>query len=131
MKTVLVSAAVIERDGRILVTRRPPGVHLEGYWEFPGGKCGHGERLDRCLARELREELAADVIVGDEIFATTHDYDDRRIELHFLRCRLEGEVAPQLGQELKWIARSELDALQFPPADMELIRMLRTSKSEV
>jgi mutator protein MutT len=131
VKTIIVAAAVIERDGRILVTRRQPGVHLEGHWEFPGGKCDPGEPLDRCLVREIREELAADVTIGDEVLATAHDYDDRRIELHFLLCRLDGEPVPQLGQEMRWVAPSELDVLQFPPADAELIRLLRNSKSEV
>lgn len=124
MTTTVVTAAVIERDGRILVTRRQAGVHLEGYWEFPGGKCDPGEPLDRCLVRELQEELAVDATVGHEIFATTYDYEDRRIELHFLRCRIEGEPAPQLGQEVRWVFRDELATLDFPPADAELIRVL-------
>ena len=59
-RRIVVAAAVIERDGRFLVTRRQAGVHLEGYWEFPGGKCEPGETLDACLARELREELDVD-----------------------------------------------------------------------
>ena len=125
MKTIVVTAAVVERDGRILVTRRQPGVHLEGHWEFPGGKCDPGEALDRCLSRELQEELGVGAVVGEEILATTHDYPDRRVELHFLRCRLTGEPAPQLGQEMRWVSRDELDALQFPPADEELIRLLK------
>ena len=125
MKTIVVTAAVVERDGRILVTRRQPGVHLEGHWEFPGGKCDPGEALDRCLSRELQEELGVGAVVGEEILATTHDYPDRRVELHFLRCRLTGEPAPQLAQEMRWVSRDELDALQFPPADEELIRLLK------
>ena len=79
--TILVAAAVVERDGRILVTKRPAGVHLEGDWEFPGGKCVGGETLEQCLVRELREELDADISVGTELLATSHDYGDRRIEL--------------------------------------------------
>jgi 8-oxo-dGTP diphosphatase len=62
--TIVVTAAVIEREGRVLVTRRQRGVHLAGFWEFPGGKCDPGEPLDRCLARELREELAVDARIG-------------------------------------------------------------------
>ena len=88
----------------LLVTRRQKGVHLEGYWEFPGGKCDAGESLAACLARELREELAVDARVGEEIFTTTHTYPDRRVELHFLRCELHGEPLPQLGQEMRWVA---------------------------
>ena len=124
MTTIVVAAAVIERDDRFLVTRRQTGVHLAGYWEFPGGKCHLGETHAACLARELREELGVDVTVGEELFATTHEYPERRVELHFLRCELLGDPAPQVGQEMRWVARDELSALRFPPADGELIGLL-------
>jgi len=124
MTTVVVTAAIVERGGRYLVTRRQPGVHLEGHWEFPGGKCLIGETLADCMARELREELAVDAVVGPELMATTHEYADRRIELHFLSCRLDGDPAPQQGQEMRWVARDDLPSLTFPPADEELIRFL-------
>jgi mutator protein MutT len=123
----VVTAAVIERDGRFLITRRQKGVHLEGYWEFPGGKCDPGEPLDACLTRELAEELAVSATVGEEIFATTHAYPERSVELHFMRCEIAGEPAPQLGQEMRWVDRRELAALEFPPADKELIEILTGS----
>jgi len=124
MTTIVVTAAVIERGDRFLVTKRQQGVHLAGHWEFPGGKCEPGESLGACLARELREELYVDVAVRDELFTTTFDYPDRRVELHFLRCDLLGEPAPQLGQDTRWVSRRELTALEFPPADAELIQLL-------
>ena len=124
MTAIVVTAAIIERDGHFLVTRRQPGAHLEGYWEFPGGKCEPGETLASCLARELKEELDVDVHVGAEIFMTMHEYPERFVELHFLRCELIGEPAPQIGQRLAWAAREELARLSFPPADAELIRLL-------
>jgi 8-oxo-dGTP diphosphatase len=124
MTTVVVAAAVIERDDRFLVTRRQHGVHLEGYWEFPGGKCDEGESLSACLERELREELDVSARAGDEILVTGHNYPDRRIELHFLRCELLGEPRPQLGQDMRWVTRAELVTLEFPPADAELIEIL-------
>jgi mutator protein MutT len=127
MTPTVVAAAVVEHDGRFLVTRRPQGVHLEGCWEFPGGKCNAGESLDRCLARELREELDVDVRIGSEIFTVTHAYPDRTVEMHFFRCDLQGEPRPQLGQELRWVSQSELGELEFPPADAELIRTLQSS----
>jgi len=127
MISIVVTAAVVDRDGRFLVTRRQKGVHLEGYWEFPGGKCDAGESLDACLARELREELDVEARVGEEIFTTTHAYPDRRVELHFLQCELQGEPQPQLGQDMRWVGRDELATLDFPPADAELIRLLRHS----
>jgi 8-oxo-dGTP diphosphatase len=123
---IVVAAAVIERDGAFLLTRRLRGAHLEGCWEFPGGKCGPREPHAACLAREIAEELDARVRVGREVFATSHSYPDRIVELHFFACDLEGEPRPVLGQEMRWVPRAELGALEFPPADEELIRMLRT-----
>ena len=130
LDTIIVAAAVIERDGRYLITRRQPGVHLAGHWEFPGGKCEPDETLAACLSRELREELGVSIVVGDELLTTTHDYPERRVELHFVRCRLQGEPAPQLGQEMRWTPREELKALEFPAADAELIRILTEPKGQ-
>jgi mutator protein MutT len=121
---IVVTAAVIERDGRFLVTRRPRGAHLEGCWEFAGGKCDPGEALDACLAREIVEELGANVRVGSEIYSVTHAYDERVVELHFFACDLEGEPRALLGQEMQWVERDRLSALEFPPADAELIARL-------
>jgi 8-oxo-dGTP diphosphatase len=125
VKTIVVTAAIIRRDGWYLVTRRPPGAHLAGAWEFPGGKCDDGESLAGCMARELDEELGIKVTVGAEVFAITHDYPDRRIELHFFECQTADDPVPQLGQEMRWVAKEDLADLDFPPADAELIRMLR------
>jgi 8-oxo-dGTP diphosphatase len=121
---VVVTAAVIERDDRLLVTRRQQGVHLEGYWEFPGGKCEPGETLSSCLRREILEELDTGITVGAELFSIAHPYPERVVELHFFRCALAGEPRPVLGQEMRWVARAELALLEFPPADAELIRLL-------
>ena len=121
---LVVTAAVVDIDGRLLVTCRQQGVHLEGFWEFPGGKCDRDESLKECLARELLEELDVAVRIGEELFTTTHSYPDHSVELHFFRCELLGEPRPQLGQEMRWVTRQELAALEFPPADAELIRML-------
>ena len=122
--TLVVTAAVIERGGYFLVTKRQGGIHLAGAWEFPGGKCHPGEPLDVCMARELREELAVNAVVGREIFTTKHAYPDRTVELHFLRCTIGGEPVPQQGQSMRWVARRDLATLEFPPADSELIRIL-------
>jgi 8-oxo-dGTP diphosphatase len=124
MITIVVTAAVIERDDRLLVTRRQQGTHLEGYWEFPGGKCDPGETHAACLARELREELGASSAVGAEILSVTHAYPDRTVELHFFRCRLTSEPIPQMGQEMQWVTREQLGSLTLPPADAELVDLL-------
>ena len=123
--TLVVTAAVVEIDGRYLVTRRHEGVHLGGFWEFPGGKCDKDETLKDCLARELLEELDVASRIGEEIFSATHAYPDRSVELHFFRCELLGEPRPVLGQEMQWVRREDLATLEFPPADVELIAILR------
>jgi len=121
---VVVTAAVIERDGAFLLTRRLEGTHLAGLWEFPGGKCHAGEALAASLEREIREELDAGVIVGEEVLATAHAYPDRTIELRFFRCTLASEPRPVLGQQMRWVPRAELASMPLPPADDELVKRL-------
>ena len=121
---IVVTAAVIERDGRYLVTRRLDGTHLAGFWEFPGGKCNHDEPLPACLEREISEELDTNIRIGAEIHHVAHEYPERIVELHFFRCELVGEPRPVLGQEMRWVAQSELASLEFPPADADLIARL-------
>jgi mutator protein MutT len=127
--TVIVVAAVVEEQGRFLVTRRPAGVHLGGMWEFPGGKIDENEGHAAALEREIREELGVDVAVRDLTYETVHAYPDRTVALYFYRCRLLGTPRPLLGQEMRWVAREELASLGFPPADKELIDRLINSPS--
>jgi mutator protein MutT len=124
---VVVVAAVIEERGAFLVTRRQAGVHLEGLWEFPGGKVHAGETHAGALRREMREELDTDVAVHDLVLSTSHAYPERTVTLYFYRCTLSGTPRPLLGQEMRWVGRAELGALGFPPADEELIQLLTTS----
>jgi 8-oxo-dGTP diphosphatase len=122
--TVVVVAAVVEQDHHFLVTRRQPGVHLAGMWEFPGGKIAPQESHDAALKREIREELEVDIEVGELAFETRHAYPDRTVVLYFYRCRLMGNPRPSLGQEMRWISRRDLSSLTFPPTDAELIARL-------
>jgi 8-oxo-dGTP diphosphatase len=124
----IVTAAVIERDGRLLVARRLEGSHMGGFWEFPGGKCEPDESPEDCLARELVEELGAGAVVGEEIYRTTYAYDDRLLDLRFFSCTLEAEPRPLLGQEIRWVSRAELPTLAFPPADAELVARLAAGR---
>ena len=124
---IVVVAAVIEQDGRFFLTRRQPGVHLAGMWEFPGGKIDPDEAHADALKREIREELDAAVAVGELVFQTEHAYDDRTIALYFYRCTLSGTPRALLGQEMRWVPREELPALGFPPADKELIELLTSA----
>lgn len=121
---VRVAAAVVIRDGSVLMTRRIPGTHLAGYWEFPGGTCESTETPAECLRREMQEELAALVTVGDEMHVTRYRYPDRTVELHFFRCTLVDEPSPQQGQDMRWVPRGALATLTVPPPDEELVQRL-------
>ena len=121
----IVAAAVIEADGRYLITRREKG-HLEGLWEFPGGKLRPGETLPECLQRELKEELGVEVTVGEKLETVTWSYPERTVVLHFFYCRLaSSQVTPYEGQAFAWVTPDELERYQFPPADASLIARLR------
>jgi 8-oxo-dGTP diphosphatase len=125
--TAAVVAAVIVDNDRFFVTRRQPGAHLAGLWEFPGGKIDPDEPHETALRRELREELDVDVHVGQLLYETIHAYPDRTVALFFYECELRGEPRPLLGQEMRWVPRAELGSLGFPPADEELINRLTTA----
>jgi 8-oxo-dGTP diphosphatase len=128
-RPIVVVAAVIEQNDSFLLTRRLEGTHLEGFWEFPGGKIANGESHAEALIREIREELDSDVEVGPLVFETKYDYADRSISLHFYRCALRGVPRPLLGQQMRWVPRDELRGLEFPPADADLIRLLTRPRS--
>jgi len=124
MRHIVVSAAVIERGDAFLLTRRANDAHLGGRWEFPGGKVEAGETLAETLVREMREELGCGVEVGPLLLATRHAYPDVHVELHFFSASLVGEPRPQLGQEMRWVARDQLALLPLPEADADLVVML-------
>ena len=123
---MVVVAAVVERHGRFLVTQRSSDVHLGGYWEFPGGKCEEGESLEDALRREMREELGVEIRIGQPLQRIHHRYPDHAVELHFYRCDILGSPRACLAQTLRWVTRSELAELPFPPADAVLIGILTT-----
>ena len=121
-----VVAAVIEREGSFLVTRRLEGTHLAGYWEFPGGKRDGAEGLEDALRREIREELGAEVTVGPLLLVSEYRHSGSPMNLHFFECAPEGEAKPLLGQQIQWARAGDLGNLRFPPADAEIVRLLLT-----
>jgi len=128
-ETLEVAVAVIEDGrGRLLVTRRERGAHLEGRWEFPGGKVKKGETHKAAVARECKEELGVDVTVGDLVIPRdTFKYPDRVVALSFFRCKLApGSPKPEANEadELQWVERARLKELEWPDANKALIRAL-------
>ena len=120
-----VSAGLVFRDGRLLITQRPAGSHLAGLWEFPGGKREPGETWEACLDRELAEELGVRVAVGRLFDEVVHDYPSKRVHLRFFVCRLlEGEPAPLGCSALTWVTAEELTRREFPAADAHLLAAL-------
>lgn len=124
MIPTVVVAAIIERDGRFLVTLRPDGTHLAGHWEFPGGKVHESETHVEALRREVFEELDCVVDVGELAHTVTHAYPETTVQLFFYRCGLKGEPKPIIGQQMRWVPGSALAELPFPEADRDLIRLL-------
>ena len=124
-----VTAALIRDDeGRYLITQRRQGSHLEGLWEFPGGKLEADETPEMGLRRELAEELTATFEVGPLVETIHWEYPDRTIVLRFYRCRhLSGPIAPREGQAMAWATPAQLADYKFPPADGVLIQRLKSS----
>ena len=125
-RVVDVSAALIFRDGKLLITQRHAGAHLGGLWEFPGGKREPDETFEQCLVREIREELGVDITVGKLFESVTHAYPEKTVHLNFFVCRLLGGEPQPLGcKAVKWAGQSELTEHEFPAADTKLLIKLR------
>jgi 8-oxo-dGTP diphosphatase len=122
---VVVAIALVFRDGRLLVTRRPSGVHLSGFWEFPGGKLVQGESPETCAEREVAEEVGVVARARLRREAIAWEYPERRVTLYPVECDwVEGEGTPREVAELRWVERSELAELAFPDANASLVRSL-------
>lgn len=125
---LVVACALVDVDGRVLLSKRPPGRPLPGLWEFPGGKVEPGETPEAALIRELEEELAiriAGKCLAPLSFAS-HGYEAFHLLMPLYVCRTwEGEVTPRLGQELAWVRANRLDRYAMPPADEPLKAVLR------
>jgi mutator protein MutT len=122
---VEVSAALVFRDGKLLITQRHAGAHLGGLWEFPGGKREPGESFEKCLERELKEELGIEVAVGQAVESLTHAYPEKTVSLKFFRCRwLRNEPRALECSAFRWVSAAELAQYEFPAADARLIHGL-------
>ena len=122
------AAALVDRDGRILVAQRPAGKHLAGTWEFPGGKVEPGEAPESALVRELQEELGIDThesCLAPCGFAS-HSYDDFHLVLLLFAIRKwTGTPHGRDGQAVKWVRPADLFSLDMPPADRPLLGLIQ------
>ncbi|HKM90013.1 MAG TPA: (deoxy)nucleoside triphosphate pyrophosphohydrolase [Candidatus Acidoferrales bacterium] len=128
---ITVVAAVIEKDGRILICQRRRGDRFELQWEFPGGKVQAGETPQQALVRELREELGVSAQIGGEMYRTRHRYPelDRELELLFFAATLGPEPLMNLAfEQVVWAERARLTDSDFLPADRELVFRLSRSR---
>ncbi len=123
---ILVTAAIIEKNGLILAARRKPGSYLAGYWEFPGGKIEAGETDQECLVRELREEFGVRCTVGDFFAESIYDYGTKIVRLLAYRVQhLSGTFQFRDHDRIGWLPVDELPSLKWAPADIALVLKLQ------
>jgi mutator protein MutT len=125
-RRIRVVAAIIERDGRVLVCRRRDRPGKPGLWEFPGGKIEPGESEQGALVRELREELAVEAVTGELYQRLDHCYPELKVELTFLRVTIPALPEPKAlaAAEVRWVAKQDLPRLPFLDADRPLVQRL-------
>ena len=124
-KKITVTAALIWQGGKILITKRPEGSHLEGLWEFPGGKREGSESLEECIAREIKEELGVQIRPEKVLLTVNHEYETKIVNLHIFECTLvNGLPSPMEGQDMKWVRPCDMSEYKFPPPDKEVIEFL-------
>jgi mutator protein MutT len=133
-RRIRVAAAVVRREGRVLMTRRPPGGPFGLLWEFPGGKLEPGETVEQALARELHEELGVGARPGTTLAVRTHDYaNGPAVELHFVACELDSldfRPSPEV-HAVRWSAPGDVDPAEVLEADREFLAALeRTERGD-
>lgn len=128
IEAIRVCAAVVRKGGNVLLTSRPPGAHLAGKWEFPGGKLHAGETPGECLRREIREELAMEVAPLDLLREVVHCYAEKTVALEFYRALASDQELARLrpldGQGWGWFDCAKLAEIDFVAADLPMARFI-------
>jgi len=118
-----VTAAIIVKDDRVFAARRKAGLHLAGFWEFPGGKLEEGETAEGCLSRELREELNINTRIGAYVGESLHDYGTKIVRLMAYQVEhVSGDFKLSDHDEMRWLAVDELESVEWAPADIPLVK---------
>jgi 8-oxo-dGTP diphosphatase len=127
MKTVEVAVGVIKRANQIYISKRADSLHQGGLWEFPGGKKEVGETIEQALCRELKEEVAIDVVHQQALMIIEHDYGDKKVRLDVrIVEQFNGEPSPQENQLACWVNIDNLADYLFPQANLAIIEKLTT-----
>ena len=129
MKTIKVAAAVICKDGRIFATQRGYGEWKDG-WEFPGGKLESGETAEEAVIREIQEELDTEIKVEQELMTVEYDYPTFHLSMKCYFCSIvSGALELKEHEAASWLLPEELDAVAWLPADLEVVKELKTERS--
>mgnify|MGYP002624062708 CR=1 FL=1 len=124
-KKIHVVAAIIKRDDEVFATQRGYGNYKD-WWEFPGGKIEPGETPQQALMREIREELATEIKVGELIDTIEYDYPDFHLSMNCFWCEVvEGDLVLLEAQEARWLTKDELDSVKWLPADLGMVDRIR------
>lgn len=124
----VVAGALFDAQGRVLIAQRPPGTHMAGRWEFPGGKINPGETEFEALRRELLEELGVTLGEAERMLELSHDYPERRVELCMWRVTsYRGKPRTLDGQALKWVKPPDLEREDLLEADRPIVAALMES----
>ncbi len=126
-----VTAAVIRKNNRILLTKRPKEADFGNFWEFPGGKQEPGETLETCLEREIEEEVGIKIHAQERLMTVDHEYGSKFISLHVFACTiLEGKPQAIECKAFQWVAPRDLDGFELPPPDMQVVDFLRKTSRQ-
>ncbi|MGP0628345.1 A/G-specific adenine glycosylase [Nitrospina sp. 32_T5] len=124
-KKIEVSAAIIQREGKVFIQQRPREGLMGGLWEFPGGKREPHEDSETCLVREIREELGVNVAIREKVMTIRHAYTRFRVTLHVFDCTVEsGRLRPTHCEQWRWVPLNKLDRYTFPAANVKIVNHL-------
>ena len=125
MRTIQVAAAIIIKDGRVLAAQRGYGSYKD-WWEFPGGKIKPGESPERAVAREIREELRADIRVGDLFYVVEYDYPEFRLRMRCYLCELVSDgIELAEHEDARGLSAAELEEVKWLPSDIKVVKKLK------